>query len=188
MRCFFAVELADAVLEEIERALRPLRQQVRARWVARDKQHVTLVFLGDLAPEQLPYIQEAGARTARGVLEFKLGVGAASGFPNPHHPRVLWLGLTGQLSELQTLKASLDKALIPHGVTPETRAFRPHLTLARSAREGGDARLATCIAALEGSSFGSSPITHLCLFESRQGADRYLLRGRYPLTPASERA
>ena len=57
-------------------------------------------------------------------------------------PRVLWVGIKGELDKLISWQKRIDNGLIPLGFAKETRPFTPHLTLARL-REGcsaGDRR------------------------------------------------
>ena len=55
------------------------------------------------------------------------GLGA---FPNARRARVLWAGLDDAGSAFGHLAAALDEALSKE-VSPEKRAFTPHLTVAR---------------------------------------------------------
>jgi 2'-5' RNA ligase len=50
-------------------------------------------------------------------------------------PRVLWVGIRGEVDKLVAWQQRIDNGLIPLGFAKETRAFTPHLTLARL-REG----------------------------------------------------
>jgi 2'-5' RNA ligase len=45
--------------------------------------------------------------------------------------QVVWLGLGGELDKLGQLHKQLETSLSRLGFTPETRAFKAHLTLAR---------------------------------------------------------
>ena len=50
-------------------------------------------------------------------------------FPNPHAPRVFWCGI--EAPGLEALAEHTDGATAALGIARETRAFSPHLTLAR---------------------------------------------------------
>jgi 2'-5' RNA ligase len=52
-------------------------------------------------------------------------------FPSPHRPRVLWIGLEGDLERLEGLQLAVERALARRGFPKEGRAFSPHLTLGR---------------------------------------------------------
>jgi 2'-5' RNA ligase len=52
-------------------------------------------------------------------------------FPNRRSPRVIWLGLKGEVERLSLFRDALQQGLIEFGVKAEKRPFRPHLTLGR---------------------------------------------------------
>ncbi|MCZ7666373.1 MAG: RNA 2',3'-cyclic phosphodiesterase [Chloroflexi bacterium] len=60
-------------------------------------------------------------------------------FPNANRPRVIWLGLAGEIAALAALKANLDERLIPLGWQKEERPFQAHLTVGR-VKETGSVR------------------------------------------------
>src|SRR5207249_9851649 len=63
-------------------------------------------------------------------------------FPSSGPPRVLWVGLVGDLDALARLAADVERDAVSCGWNPERRPFRPHLTLARidSGRAGRQLR------------------------------------------------
>jgi len=131
MRLFWAIGISDGVRE----SARAVQQQLRdpaLRWSRLENLHVTLKFLGEteLAVEGLL----AAARPACAeVGPLELSVGEVGSFGRP--PRVVWLGLEGPgRSRLCLLAAALDEACHRLGFPRETRAFAPHLTLARVRR------------------------------------------------------
>ena len=71
--------------------------------------------------------REAAAETA----PLQLQATGAGAFPSPNAPRVVWLGLGGDLVPLTQLFYRLEKAFAALGYPPEGRAFNPHLTLGR---------------------------------------------------------
>jgi len=46
-------------------------------------------------------------------------------------PRVIWVGLRGQIGPLSELARQVEAALVPLGFKPEDRPFKPHLTVGR---------------------------------------------------------
>ena len=53
-------------------------------------------------------------------------------FPGKSRPRVIWVGLGGDVDGLSRIKVRLDALLEPLGFTPENRRpFKPHLTIGR---------------------------------------------------------
>jgi 2'-5' RNA ligase len=81
-------------------------------------------------------------QAAAGVSPFRLTVSEVGAFPNLRQPRVLWVGIKGEIEKLLTLQRDIDDGLVPLRFAKELRPFTPHLTLARL-REGafsGDKR------------------------------------------------
>ena len=52
-------------------------------------------------------------------------------FPNGRSPRVVWVGLGGDVGALAGVKHAVEEAAAELGFSKETREFTPHMTLAR---------------------------------------------------------
>ena len=93
--------------------------------------HLTLRFLGDSTPEQLEQV----ARELRTELEsfhsFLCMSGGLEYFPNDNRPRIMALTLHSgkRMSDLNNL---CERVACRAGFSPESKLFRPHVTLARS--------------------------------------------------------
>ncbi|HVO85314.1 MAG TPA: RNA 2',3'-cyclic phosphodiesterase [Syntrophobacteria bacterium] len=132
IRSFIAIELPD----EIRRALGGVQGQLKrdlvgVRWVHPGSVHLTLKFLGEIHPEQVQPIAAAAKGVVQDEPPLNLGVSGLGAFPNPRRPRVIWVGLQGDVERLGGLQARLEEALEPLGFPAEHRPFRPHLTLGR---------------------------------------------------------
>jgi len=132
MRLFIAIEIP----EEIKRGISAIQGQLRksgadAAWTRPEGIHLTLKFLGEVAEAKVPDIKAAMTGAVQGVARFRLEIAGAGAFPNAKSPRVLWLGVRGDLERLAPLHASVEGAMKKLGFDPEDRAFSPHLTLAR---------------------------------------------------------
>jgi len=68
---------------------------------------------------------------SRGIPPFHLEISGLGAFPNINQPRVIWVGIRGEMNNLQRLQQNIDSALAPFGFAKEERPFVPHLTLAR---------------------------------------------------------
>jgi 2'-5' RNA ligase len=165
MRLFVAFDLPSAVRNALSTLIQRLKPECRAaRWVRPESLHVTLKFLGETDPQKLPEIRAALApiQFAQPVaMDFRvLGF-----FPNEFEPRVLWCGVQAG-ANLTELAAAVEGALEPLGFTRETRAYSPHLTLARL--EPGDAleNLVRAADALKSYDFGAARESEFDLFES----------------------
>jgi len=133
IRSFIAIELPQNVknglaklISELARAEHPF-----VKWVNPESVHLTLKFLGNIPFKQVAEISKAIEEAAQGILPFHLEVSGLGVFPNLKQPRVLWVGIKGEIDNLLKLQQNVDSALAPLGFAEEKRPFTPHLTLAR---------------------------------------------------------
>lgn len=167
MRLFVALKPPDPVLEELDRVVAPHQQRhPELRWVARDRQHITLSFLGDVdeatADRLRVRLADTASRHSRLVLSFT-GAGA---FPRPSRARVLWMGVSGDRDGLIQLATSVAADARRSGIKQERREFSPHFTLARC-RQPGDVR--PLVAALSSYAGGSWTADAVHLIRSHLG-------------------
>jgi 2'-5' RNA ligase len=129
-RLFFALELPERVRSELaawgrtaaeaDAALRPVRP---------DALHLTLVFLGHRALDEIEPLAEVVRAAAAPVPDLSLGDAL---WLSPRRPHVLTVAVadpTGALERLQAAAASGASEAV--GFVPERRRFRPHVTAAR---------------------------------------------------------
>lgn len=133
VRTFIAIGLPAQVREALGRCLERLgaARIPYVKWVDPQGVHLTLKFLGNVEEVRLPRLAEALGRAVAGISPFRLRTGALGGFPSPRRPRVLWVGLEGDLETLQALYQAVEEALAPLGFPREGRPFTAHLTLGR---------------------------------------------------------
>jgi 2'-5' RNA ligase len=133
VRCFIAIELP----KEVKSALSMLQSRLKsggqypAKWVNPYSIHLTLKFLGSVAADRLGEITRAIEEAARGVPPLRLEVKGLGVFPNPRRVQVIWVGIGGDVEQLNQFQQRLEANLAPLGFPPEKRSFTPHLTLAR---------------------------------------------------------
>ncbi len=138
-RLFVAVPVAD----EVRAAIREIMEKVagasideraygQPRWVRVEGLHLTLRFLGATPDERRPELAEALAAAAIGVRPFRIVLSGGGAFPDPHRPRVLWIGISQGAPQLADLVRRMDTSLVPLGWPPEDRPFAPHMTIART--------------------------------------------------------
>ncbi|HKJ03793.1 MAG TPA: RNA 2',3'-cyclic phosphodiesterase [Longimicrobiales bacterium] len=132
MRLFIALNLNKKERQRVHRAARPLREEeLPVRWVEEANLHLTLKFLGEVRPEQVPAVEEAMVRVGEGTAPFSMALGGFGAFPTIRRPRVLWMGVDASPA-LRCLKQDLEWGLTDCGFEAETRAFHPHMTLGRA--------------------------------------------------------
>ena len=132
MRAFIAIELPPEIKQGIAKVQEELRKTgANAGWTRPEGIHLTLKFLGEVPEERASEILAALTGAAKGSGKLNLAVAGAGAFPNGKNPRVLWLGVTGDVEKLGSLQAAAENAMTGMGFEREKRKFSPHLTLAR---------------------------------------------------------
>jgi 2'-5' RNA ligase len=133
IRSFIAIELPDELKSELTRLEARLKSdnQPGVKWVNPDSIHLTLKFLGNIAADRTGEITRAIENAVQGISPFHLEVKELGVFPNLRRVQVAWVGISGEVDKLSQLQKRIETALTPLGFAPETRAFTPHLTLAR---------------------------------------------------------
>lgn len=172
MRLFIAIELPDDLKAEIAKVQEQLRKAgADASWTRPEGIHLTLKFLGEVEDSRVPAIQDALAAAAQGTGALHLEVAGAGAFPNVKAPRVLWLGVRGDLEELGALQSAVELAMAQRGFTEEDRKFSPHLTLGRvkfpRPRDNWQQKIET----IRDVRLGSFEVRHLSLMQSELRRD-----------------
>ena len=135
MRLFIAVTLPKKERQRLLRASASLRKtELPVRWVDVDSIHLTLKFLGEVAPDRVSRVEEAMTRVASKSRPFDVTLGGFGAFPSLRKPRVIWAGAYAS-PELRCLKHDLEWELASLGYEREARAFHPHITVGRALPE-----------------------------------------------------
>ena len=133
IRSFIAIELPD----DLKSGLSELQSRLKAaghapvKWVDPYSIHLTLKFLGNIAAGRVDEITRVMEAAAREISLFHLEVGGLGAFPNLRRVQVVWVGVGGEVEQLGQLQRRIESGLAPLGFAPESREFRPHLTIAR---------------------------------------------------------
>ena len=193
MRLFVGIDIE----EEIRRALSVFAEGLRdaaprARWTAPHTFHITLKFIGENANQSAIATRLGTLRQPATAITFQ----GAGFFPSPRAARVFWAGVEGD-RRLPELAQAVDQALTAVGIAPESKPFKPHLTLARARQSSGNPHqqakhsenvflgLQQRLGAAPQPWFGTMQAREFFLYESRlspSGA-RYFKLERFALTP-----
>jgi 2'-5' RNA ligase len=132
VRAFIAIELPEGIKQGLMTAQEQLKDGgAGATWTKPEGIHLTLKFLGEVPEAKIPQIMSALTEAVRGRGRIRIEVASAGAFPNARNPRVLWIGVSGDIDALAALQTSVEEAMSGLGFDPEVRKFSPHLTLAR---------------------------------------------------------
>jgi len=178
-RCFVALEIGAQALGAADEAQRLLDATV-VRKTAPASMHVTLKFLGEVDVDAVAREVFAAIAPLADGPPMALGEGRVEGFPSTGRAHVVVLECAGVDPRVAELASRAEDAAAALGVAREERAFRPHLTLARSKRDYDARKIAA--------RFGARPLGlagRLVLMEST--ASGYaVLASVSPTTPRSE--
>ena len=144
MRLFVAVEVPSTVRDTVAEAVAPLRSAAPGlKWVAPERYHLTLVFLGSVGEHAVEPVVAALGAACEAVGPFSLSLDGRLG---TFGRRVLWAGLAPSppLTALAGRVSAAVAAVVP--VPDADREYRAHLTLARAGREPVRARLVEGVA------------------------------------------
>ena len=136
LRAFLAVELAPPVRAELARLSARLVAALPAAgrgvgWASEEGVHLTLVFLGAVAPAKLEALGARLGPLVRAHPAFSLSTTSPGCFPSPKAARVLWLGLSWPSRPLAALQAEVAGACAEEGLGADDHPFHPHLTAGR---------------------------------------------------------
>ena len=168
IRSFLALDPPEEILREIGRVQNRLRELIHGdvRWVRPEAIHLTLKFFGDISECDVANISAAAGKAAAEVGPFDLAIGGAGVFPDPHRPRIIWLGMSGEVARLVNFQQGMECALREIGFPQEERPFRPHLPLGRIKTPKGMTGLAKALEKGETYTAGRFTASGLGLFKS----------------------
>jgi 2'-5' RNA ligase len=185
VRLFVAIVPPPAALAELEAAVAPWRGSwPQLRWSGPESRHLTLAFLGETSDAILLDLTTRLARAASRHPAAELAIAGAGAFPARRKARILWAGISGDRRGLAALSASVSAGARRAGAAPpdEGRAYRPHLTLARSRDPADLSALTAALASLRGRPWTADGLS-LIRSQLAPGGARYEELGRWPLRP-----
>jgi 2'-5' RNA ligase len=172
MRLFVAVEIDPALARELARVAGEVRTRIAARapqaritWVAADRLHFTVRFIGDVDAARAAALAAALAAPLA-VTPFDLTMSGIGTFPPRGRPRVIWAGIGDAQSSMAAAEREVSARLAACGIDPEEREYSPHLTLAR-VRDAGGLRMRDLLEGIPQGPFGTTRVDAITLFQSR---------------------
>ncbi len=108
-----------------------VEKKAKISWVKDGNIHLTLKFIGDTPEDEVKKINSTIGHIIENTSTMNFMINGSGCFPKKERPRILWLGIDGDLSPLQGLVYKINDALDPLGYPKEEKEYIPHLTLAR---------------------------------------------------------
>lgn len=132
IRSFLAIRLPEPIRKDLENIQERLKEtDASVKWVTPDNVHLTLKFLGNIESKDVEKIHDIVSKIVTKETHLILrgeGVGA---FPHIKSPRVIWVGISGEIDRLKDIHIRMEEELETIGFRPEERSFSPHLTIGR---------------------------------------------------------
>ena len=186
IRSFLAFELPleiEAVVTWVSDELK--QSSLDAKWVKSGNIHLTVVFMGDVEVNEIPAIKEEVGKVCLTYGAFGISLKGLGCFPHMRKPRIIWVGLDGDLERMSLFRDALQERLIPFGIKEEKRRFEPHLTLGRFRRpKRMDSEGLELLSGNEDLTSPVCPLKELVLFKSelKPGGARYTRLDVCPLS------
>ena len=134
MRIFVAIEINDKnVLDSISKIQSELK--INAKPVKIQNLHFTVQFLGEVADQMVEKISRDLCDLE--FVPFSISLSGVGVFPKPNNPRVVLVGTSDGINELEELVVNIQKKLLHFGFSPDKK-FKPHVTMFRIKNKIGD--------------------------------------------------
>ena len=184
-RAFVALPLGAELGAALAARCAPALERAPFRASRGEGLHLTLFFLGDVGREDLPGLIGTLRAALAGLEAPALELATTGAFPNASNARVLWIGVEelGGHGRLAACRRAVLDGLARAGVdtsSEEGRAFRPHVTVARSR---GRARLPAAFGALALRLAWNPRAVELLESEPGPGCSRYTCLERFAFSP-----
>lgn len=184
LRLFLAIPIPDPIAQRL--AL--LETEIPgASWRTAEQYHLTLRFVGEVDEPTAKDIDGELGRIVAAPFEIRLaGVGSFGG----REPNALWAGVQGvgvdTPADLVRLAGSCESAVRKAALPPESRKFKPHVTVAYL-HGTLDHEVAHFLS--DAADFRTEPfwVDHFCMYSSRatRSGSHYVEEAVYPLIGAA---
>lgn len=187
VRSFVAVPLPDVVRTEIAGAAVQLARELpNVGWTRKPENfHVTMKFLGNVAPERLDVLGAALGEAFSSVPAFTVDVERFDAFPSARRANVVFAGVADREGRLAACASLVESVAERLGFVRETRPFHGHVTVGRHKHAGIDA--GAVLDAWADRRFGTVAVDQIHVYESQLSAEgsTYVLRHRAELAAAN---
>lgn len=170
IRLFWAINLPGELKRKIYGFQSRLREvPADVKWVEQHNLHLTVKFLGEVDPGLVGEISGVAGEAIAGTGDFTLELAGTGFFPDARHPRVIWIGVGGEVQKFHHLYNLMMEGMARLGFASEKARFSPHLTLGRLRSPRGAGELVSKARAVAGATgvIGRVHVTTVELMESR---------------------
>lgn len=132
MRFFIALEIPNENLPQFQSIQDRLHTLIpQARLTDLNKIHLTLAFVGEQPDVFKDKLIDVIQKAAFGISPFLITPAYIDGFPSLHEPRVLWIGVKGDIDKLFLVAERIKDELTYLNLPVNERRFVPHISIAK---------------------------------------------------------
>lgn len=132
MRFFIALEIPSENIPQFQAIQQKLHTLIpQSKLTDLDKIHLTLAFIGEQSDQLRDKLTQIIQDAAKDVPSFEVIPAYIDGFPNIHHPQVLWVGVKEDIDKVLLIRERVKDGLANLHLPVDERRFIPHITIAK---------------------------------------------------------
>lgn len=132
MRFFIALDIPKENIQQFKAIQQKVQKLIpNCRLTDLEKLHLTFAFIGDQHAKIKDSLIHVLHHSAEGISPFSITPAYIDGFPNIHQPRVIWLGIKGDIDRIIILRERIKDGLAELQLDTDERRFIPHITIAK---------------------------------------------------------
>jgi len=135
MRYFIALEIPSENIPQFQAIQDRLHTLIpQTRLTDLDKIHLTLAFLGEQSDQLKDKLTQIIKNAVKDIPIFEVTPAYPAyidGFPNIHHPQVLWIGVKGDIDKILLIHEGIKDGLSELNLPADERRFIPHISIAK---------------------------------------------------------
>ena len=103
----------------------------KINWVKNKQLHLTVKYLGNTPETSFNKIIDSLNSITKDINPFEVFIKGTGCFPSVKRPKVLWMGVYGDLDSLSNLFLKVEKSLESLGFSVDNQEYFPHITIAK---------------------------------------------------------
>ncbi|MDP6397072.1 MAG: RNA 2',3'-cyclic phosphodiesterase [Candidatus Marinimicrobia bacterium] len=132
IRTFIAIDTPETVTQVALSLQSSVKVNPKAvKWVRKENIHITLRYIGPTAPGEVDKINRLLNEIVGQNSDLSLNVSSTGCFPKKERPRILWLGVDGDVAKLKLLVEMINSEMDQLGYPKEEHNYSPHITIGR---------------------------------------------------------
>lgn len=144
-RCSIVIRIPAALQADLAELQLQIRRRAGAdlvRWTSSNELALTLFSLGEIGVGQMAQVASTLGSIVPAHRALDLHLEGLGGSPNNLQPRLLWIGISGDVVGLAQLQRAIESAVSPLVPYQELREFQAHVPIGRLKQESESNRSA----------------------------------------------